>query len=155
MTILRTVLASLALVFVLGSAGGRAEEGRATQPLTIVSAEGSHDFQVEFAADDKARARGLMFRKRMAPDHGMLFDFGRAQPVAMWMKNTFIPLDMLFIASDGRVVQIHRNARPHDLTPIRAMIPVRAVLELKGGITAELGIRAGDRVRHPLFKAPD
>ncbi len=123
-----------------------------TQPLTVVTADGRElPFRVELAADDATRSRGLMFRRALAPDAGMLFDYGREQPVAMWMKNTLIPLDMLFIAGDGRIVHIAERTVPHSLTPISPGRDVRAVLELAGGTADRLGIAPGDRVRHAAF----
>ena len=107
---------------------------------------------VEIADTDERRTYGLMFRKVLPGDHGMIFDFQRDQPVAMWMRNTLIPLDMLFIARDGRVVNIHERAIPHDETAIPSEGPVRAVLELNGGTVARLGLKPGDLVRHAIFR---
>lgn len=119
-----------------------------TYALTIMTGDGlRHSFQVEVADNDAARAQGLMFRREMAADHGMLFDYGRTtDSVAMWMKNTFIPLDMLFIAADGRIVNIAERTIPHSETTIHANSSVRAVLELNGGTAARLKIKPGDRV---------
>ena len=124
---------------------------QALQPLTIHSANGTHAFQVEVARNDADRARGLMFRRSLAPDHGMLFDFARVQPIQMWMQNTYIPLDMLFIRADGTVARIAENAEPLSTRTIPSGEPVLAVLELPGGTAARLGLKAGDRVEHPLF----
>jgi uncharacterized protein len=93
-----------------------------------------------------------MFRDTLADDRGMLFDFGDPQPVAMWMRNTFIPLDILFIEADGRISRIARNAEPLSDQVIPSGGPVSAVLELRGGLTSERGIEPGDRVVHPLFE---
>jgi hypothetical protein len=123
-----------------------------SSPLGIQTRDGKrHGFKVEVASSPDERAQGLMFRRTLAPDAGMLFDFGRTEPVAMWMKNTLIPLDMLFIASDGAVVNIAQRTVPGSLTPIPSAKPVRFVLELAGGTTARLGIKPGDKVLHPLF----
>ena len=123
--------------------------------LTIVSADGvSHSFRVELADTDEERARGLMFRRSMAPDAGMLFDFGRQSSVSMWMKNTYLPLDMLFIGSDGVIVTIAENTEPHSLKSIPSGVPVMAVLELNAGTASRLEIKTGDRVDHPLFNGP-
>ncbi len=109
--------------------------------------------RVQVAANDAARMRGLMFRRQpLADDEGMLFLWPRPQPVAMWMKNTFISLDMVFIDADGMVVRVHENARPHDLTPIPSGVPVKAVLELAAGAAARLGLRPGVMVRLPAMK---
>jgi uncharacterized membrane protein (UPF0127 family) len=107
---------------------------------------------VELADTDEARERGLMFRSEVPAGTGMLFDFQDVEPVAFWMKNTEVPLDMLFIGADGQIRHIHANARPFDETPIPSVVPVQAVLEIAGGEAARLGIHVGDRVRHPIFK---
>lgn len=92
-----------------------------------------------------------MYRRSMAPDAGMLFDFGRPQPTTFWMKNTLIPLDMLFVGADGRIVNIHERAVPMSEEMIPSQGIVRAVIELNGGTAARLGIRPGDRVIYPIF----
>ena len=120
-------------------------------PLVIAANGASHTFNVELAATEKERQVGLMFRRKMAPDAGMLFDYVRSQRVAMWMKNTYIPLDMLFIAGDGRVVNIAKRTVPHSLTSIPSAGRVRAVLELNAGTSDRLGIKPGDQVRHRIF----
>jgi uncharacterized membrane protein (UPF0127 family) len=122
-------------------------------PLTIASASGTHRFMVELADTPERRAVGLMHRQSMPADHGMLFDFKADASVAMWMRNTRIPLDMLFIARDGRIVNIAERAVPFSETTIPSKGPVRAVLELNGGTSARLGIKPGDRVTHPMFRA--
>jgi uncharacterized membrane protein (UPF0127 family) len=94
-----------------------------------------------------------MFRRSMAPDRGMLFDFEQVAPVAMWMKNTYLPLDMLFIRADGTVARIAADTEPLSTKVIPSGEPVLAVLELNAGTTARLGIRAGDRVEHGIFKS--
>lgn len=114
--------------------------------LDIRSGESVHRFTIEIADDAQERARGLMFRESMAREAGMLFIYEQDRIASFWMKNTFIPLDMLFIASDGTIMQVAPDAQPHNLTPIRSDKPVRAVLEINGGLAAELGIGAGDRV---------
>jgi len=121
----------------------------ADNSLTIVSANGEHSFSVEIADTNASRQKGLMFREQLAPDAGMLFDFKENRPVSFWMMNTFIPLDMLFIRPDGTIANIHVNARPHDRTSIPSDGPVQFVFEIPGGRSDELGIKAGDIVRHP------
>jgi hypothetical protein len=121
-------------------------------PLTIQTSRGRLEFQVELAATPAQRAQGLMFRESLADDHGMLFDFGDPKPVTMWMRNTYIPLDIVFIRADGSISRIARNAQPLSDTVIESGEPVTAVLELRGGLTGERGIDAGDRVIHPLFE---
>jgi uncharacterized membrane protein (UPF0127 family) len=120
-------------------------------PLVIVTPSARHSFTVEVARTPAERSRGLMYRESLAVDGGMLFDFGQPQPVTMWMRNTLIPLDMLFIDEDGRIRRIEANAEPLSLDTIASGAPVSAVLELNGGTAAILNIRAGDRVLHPLF----
>ena len=122
------------------------------EPLTIVSASGRHAFQVEVARNDAERAQGLMYRRHLAPDRGMLFDFGRVQPISMWMQNTYIPLDMIFIRADGTIARIAENAEPLSTRTIPSGEPVLAVLEVPGGTAARLGIKPGDRIEHPLFR---
>ena len=151
---MKTLLAALALLF-LAAAPIRAQDAPA-QPgqndLTIETAAGKRfHFTVELALTPEQQERGLMFRKSMAPDAGMLFVFDRAEQQVFWMKNTLIPLDMIFIAADGRIVNIHERAVPGSLDPIPSAGPVRGVLEVNGGTASRLGIKPGDRVLHPIF----
>jgi hypothetical protein len=120
-------------------------------PLTVDAANGQFEFLVEMAVSPAQRSQGLMFRESLAEDRGMLFDFGKPQRAAMWMRNTYVPLDMLFIAADGHITQIAADTQPLSDTAITSREPVRAVLELRGGVSAKLGIKPGDRVIHPLF----
>jgi uncharacterized membrane protein (UPF0127 family) len=114
-------------------------------PLTIRSKTGVHRFTVEVAATAEQQERGLMFRNSLAPDRGMIFPYDPPQDVAFWMKNTLIPLDIIFIRADGTIARITR-AEAMDLTPLPAGEPIAAVLEIRGGRAAELGIREGDAV---------
>jgi uncharacterized membrane protein (UPF0127 family) len=116
--------------------------------LTIQSETGDHSFTVEVVDTPELRAKGLMFRMNLEPDAGMLFDFEEDRQVAFWMQNTFIPLDMLFITSDGTIQNIAVNAVPHDTTSIPSRGPVRFVLEIPGGRAVELGIKPGDIMVH-------
>ena len=120
-------------------------------PLSISSADATHAFTVEVANDPDEISFGLMERESMDADKGMLFDFTPPREPAMYMKNTLIPLDMLFIASDGSIEMIARNTVPGSLRTISPGVPVKAVLELNGGVAAELGIQPGDTVQHPIF----
>lgn len=120
-------------------------------PLTIIGAESNHAFMVEVANDRDEISFGLMERESMDVDKGMLFDFDPPREPSMFMKNTLIPLDMLFIAEDGSIEMIARNTVPGSLRTISPGVAVRAVLELNGGQAAELGIQPGDTVQHPLF----
>lgn len=122
-----------------------------TSPLSVQSGDETHAFTVELAKTPEEIQQGLMFREALAPDAGMLFDFGVTRPASMWMKNTLIPLDMLFILEDGRVIAIARNTQPGSLRSVSAGVPVRAVLEIPGGRAKELGIEPGDTVIHPIF----
>jgi uncharacterized protein len=123
------------------------------ESLTIVTRSGQrHSFQVEVARNQNDRAQGLMFRRSMAPDRGMLFDFERVEPVSMWMQNTYLSLDMLFVRPDGTIARIAANTEPLSTRTIPSGEPVLSVLELNAGTAARLGIKAGDRIEHPLFK---
>ncbi len=145
----RQVLALLGLLPL--AVGARAQA--AFEPLTIVTRDGArHRFSVEVARTDAARAQGLMYRRSLPADQGMLFDFERVQPVGMWMRNTYVSLDMLFIRPDGTIARIAQNTEPLSTRTIESGEPVLAVLELLAGTTARLGIRAGDRVEHAMFK---
>lgn len=119
--------------------------------LVVHSASGDHVFTVEIASSASERSRGLMFRQELADDAGMLFDFHEERPVSFWMQNTLIPLDMIFIATDGEIKSIHENARPLDTTSIPSEFPVQFVLEIPGGRASKLGIAPGDTVEHSLI----
>lgn len=148
---LRPLLALLLLLVGVPASPAQQLARFPTGELTIESANARHKFQVELATTPAQLEQGLMFRQSMAPDAGMLFDFQRPVPVSMWMKNTFIPLDMLFIDAQGRIINIAERTVPHSLEPVSAAAPARAVLELNGGTAARLGIRPGDRVLSPIF----
>jgi uncharacterized protein len=119
--------------------------------LTVDADGGQFEFVVELAVSPAQRSQGLMFRESLDEDRGMLFDFGRPQRASMWMRNTYVPLDMLFIDEDGQITQIAANTEPLSDAVIASREPVRAVLELRGGVSAKHGIEPGDRVIHPLF----
>jgi uncharacterized membrane protein (UPF0127 family) len=121
------------------------------EELAIVTTHGRHIFRVEIADDPDERMQGLMFRKSLAPDAGMLFLSGRTEAQSFWMKNTEIPLDLLFIAKDGRIADLHERSVPFSLQPIASKVPVWAVLEVAGGTVAKLGVKPGDRVEHRAF----
>jgi uncharacterized protein len=123
----------------------------AQDTIEIVSASGVHAFTVELAVDDADRERGLMYRKELPQGQGMLFDFQRDQPVAFWMHNTYISLDMIFIRGDGRIARIAENAKPESDDLIPSGTPVRAVLEVIAGTARQLGIKAGDKVVGSIF----
>lgn len=114
--------------------------------ITIHTDTGDHVFTVEWAVTDAERARGLMFRTEMAPDHGMVFDFFRESPVSFWMRNTLISLDMIFIRADGTVLSIAQNTTPLSDAPVPSNGAVRYVLEVIAGTSARLSIDPGDRI---------
>ena len=145
-------LSIVALLLLIGFLPPPAALAQAFEPLTVVTRSGSHPFQVEVARNDADRSQGLMFRRSLAPDRGMLFDFGRVQPIAMWMQNTYVSLDMLFLRPDGTVARVAENTEPLSTDQISSGEPVSAVLEVVAGTARRLGIRAGDRVEHPLFQ---
>ena len=119
--------------------------------LVIETAKGKFPFEIELALTAPQMEQGLMFRRSLAADAGMLFDYGDPQPIAMWMKNTFIPLDMIFVARDGRVVDFHERAVPMSLDTIESKVPAKAVIEVNAGTVARLGIRIGDTVHYAAF----
>ena len=127
------------------------QAGLPVETIRIETAGGLKSLNVEIAADAISQERGLMFRRDMPADAGMLFDFHQEQRVAFWMKNTPLPLDMLFIKADGTVSSIEPNAIPYSTDTIPAAEPVRAVLEINGGQAHALGIKPGDRVRSVIF----
>ncbi len=137
---------ALALACFASAAGASAQALR-VEPLDVVTARGAYHFNVEIADTPQTREQGLMYRKSLARDRGMLFDFKTAQPVAFWMKNTLIPLDMLFVGADGRIVSIARDAAPMSQTPIPSGGDALVVVELAGGRAAEIGAEPGDVVR--------
>lgn len=119
--------------------------------VVIDTEHGPTKFQAEVAADPASQEKGLMFRKALAPDAGMLFDFHTPEFQTFWMKNTVIALDMIFIRSDGTISSIAPNAVPYSETPIPSYEPVRAVLEINGGRAAQLGILPGEHVHAAIF----
>ncbi len=153
------VLAALALALgAFALARGRAAgmgETFGTGTLTIVGTSGTHRFKVEIARTEAQKEQGLMFRTRLAPDAGMLFVNAPPQPMAMWMKNTLIPLDMLFVGPDGKITNVASRAVPQSLRPIYSSGPALAVIELNGGAADRLGIVPGDRVESAALGAGD
>jgi uncharacterized membrane protein (UPF0127 family) len=121
------------------------------QPLEIVTKSGVHVFSVEMATTEEEKTNGLMYRKELPDGKGMLFDFSPEQQISMWMKNTYIPLDMIFIRADGRILRIAENTEPHSTKIISSGGLARGVLEVIAGTAQKYGIQPGDRVAHPLF----
>ncbi|MBX9825210.1 MAG: DUF192 domain-containing protein [Xanthobacteraceae bacterium] len=141
--------AILSLWLAWGGAAPADAAGR--QSLTIATAGGTRTFSVELAKTGPELDRGLMHRRSLPAGRGMLFDFGSVQPVTMWMKNTYVPLDMLFIGADGRVRRIAANTKPLSTALIPGGDGVRYVLEVRAGTARKLGIAPGDRVSHPAI----
>ena len=137
----------VALVLVIARTPGRADD----DTLEIVSKSGVHVFRVELAVTDEQRARGLMFRRSLPEGQGMLFKFEPDQVIQMWMHNTYIPLDMIFIRGDGRILRIAENTKPESDNIISSGAAARGVLEVIAGTARKLGIAPGDRVAHPWF----
>jgi len=156
MTLRRSVLSALGLL-----AAGRAfaqpgidrpQPRLPTERMVIVTRDGRrHDFTVEMALTPDQQTVGLMFRTEVPANEGMIFDWGSPRESSMWMRNTLVPLDMVFIAADGRIHRIAERTVPLSLTPVDSRGPVRATLELQGGVTERLDIRVGDRVLHRMF----
>ena len=144
--------AAFAFVLVLVASVGVTAQGAESDSLEVVTSTGQHAFKIEIADNDATRERGLMDRRYMAANHGMLFEFDREAPVAFWMKNTYIPLDMVFIASSGVVTHVVANAEPLSERVIPSAGPCVAVLELNGGTAASIGLKVGDKVHHPFFR---
>jgi len=145
------VFAALILALASPSVATSAEVAGPRQELTVATKAGSHEFEVEIADDDRERALGLMFRRSMGDDEGMLFDFGHDEPATFWMRNTYIPLDMIFVRSDGTIESIAKRTTPLSEKGVPSKGPVRYVLEINGGMSDELGIRPGDRITGPAI----
>ncbi|GAB4151286.1 MAG: DUF192 domain-containing protein [Sphingomonadales bacterium] len=153
---LRNLAIGLLVLFLIAASAAWAQpatpQSLPQSPLVIeTAAQAQHAFTVELANTPQTRAVGLMHRTALAADQGMLFDFGAPRPVSMWMKNTLISLDMLFIQSDGRIVNIAADTTPHSLQPVHSRGRVKAVLELPAGTAKALAIAPGDIVRHAIF----
>ena len=156
MTLLRTFLCLfLFTLFSLLPGIALAQEPARIEQVTVVSTREAATFEAEVADTDDLRARGLMFRHKLPEDRAMLFDFGDPRPAAMWMKNTYISLDMLFIRADGSIAAVAENTEPLSLQTISVQEPVKAVLEVAAGTVKRLGIQRDDKVFHPIFKEED
>lgn len=149
----RVLLVAPALGLLVATSTGRGQAATPGETLTILTRNGPVVFTVELALTPEQHARGLMFRKELPARHGMLFDFGTEQEVSFWMRNTLIPLDMVFIDGKGVIRHLHENAQPLSEDAIPSRYPVRAVLEIVGGSARRFGIAVGDRVRHRIFAA--
>jgi uncharacterized membrane protein (UPF0127 family) len=132
-------------------AGVHRERSRPGEMVTIVTANGRHQFSAEVARTGLEQERGLMFRTSLRRDHGMLFVFQASEPIRMWMKNTYVPLDMIFISDKGKVVGFHQNAEPLSERVISSGEPALAVLELNAGTAARIDLARGDTIEHAAF----
>lgn len=152
---LLTGLLAFCFLALPGGPGGRlmAASAGKQEPLTLVTGTTHAAFRVELADDDTSRADGLMYRTKLGADEGMLFDFKQPQVVYFWMKNTYLPLDMIFIRGDGTVVSISENAKPLSEKPISSVGPVRFVLEVNAGTAERIGLKPGDIALHRLIKS--
>lgn len=121
--------------------------------VVLHTSNGEVAFAIDLANTPASRAKGLMFVQNLPDNKGMLFDFAEEREVSFWMRNTFIPLDMIFVAADGTIKHIHANARPHDQTGISSQFPVRFVLEIAGGRATEIGLEVGNKMSHSLVNA--
>ena len=136
---------------VVWASSGAGVQAASVQPLEIVTKSGVQVFSVEMATTEEEKTTGLMYRKELADGKGMLFDFSPEQEVSMWMKNTFISLDMIFIRADGRILRIAENTEPQSTKIIPSRGLAKGVLEVIAGTAKKYGIAPGDRVGHPLF----
>jgi uncharacterized protein len=132
-----------------------AQEPPKIEPITISTQAASTLLTAEVADTPELRERGLMFRHIMPPDQAMLFDFGTPRPVSMWMKNTYMSLDMLFVREDGTIAAIAENTTPKSLDTVSVQEPVKGVIELAAGTVKKLGIRQNDKVFHRIFKTKE
>lgn len=143
--------AVLALAVLSGCSGGHEKSNLPTAHIVIDTHKGPVTFDVEVATDEASREHGLMYRTELAPNAGMLFDFQREDYRTFWMKNTPLSLDMLFIRGDGTISTISENTIPYSEDTIPSSEPVRAVLEINGGRSRDLGIEPGDKVHAAIF----
>ncbi len=146
----RAMLMVIALSALAGSAHAQLQTFTKSK-LVIETTKGKFPFDIELALTPAQMEQGLMYRRTLAADAGMLFDYGDPQPIAMWMKNTFIPLDMIFVAKDGKVVDLRERAVPMSLDTIESKVPAKAVIEVNAGTIARLGIHVGDTVHYASF----
>ncbi len=147
---------SLVAVLTLTGCGSQMPEQQpsgALSDLSIKTKSGTYQFNVELALDERSQAKGLMFRRSMPPDHGMLFIYDPARMIRMWMKNTILSLDMLFVKRDGTIAKIFERTEPFSERVLSSDQPVYGVLELNAGSVERFGIRSGDQMIHPLLQA--
>jgi uncharacterized protein len=144
-------------LYVMGPLPALAESAQISkiEPVTVANEHSATMFTTEIADTEQLRERGLMFRHRLPEDQAMLFDFGKPRPVSMWMKNTNISLDMLFIRTDGTIAAIAENTVPQSLDIVSVQEPVLGVLEVAAGTVKRLGLRQNDRVFHRIFQTSE
>jgi uncharacterized membrane protein (UPF0127 family) len=147
----RLVMPLAAVMAVLVLCAAPTAQAASIQPLEIATKSGVQVFSVEMATTEEEKTTGLMYRKELPDGKGMLFDFSPEQQISMWMKNTYIPLDMIFIRADGRILRIAENTEPLSTRIISSGGLARGVLEVIAGTAQKYGIQPGDRVAHPLF----
>lgn len=145
-------LITIICLFVVSTSVTQAQATFPKGELSVKTAENIYDFDIELALDDSHRQYGLMFRTELPEMNGMLFVYDRRQELSMWMKNTLIPLDILFIDDEGKIMNIAKNCQPRSLSLIRSEGRAKAVLELNGGLTDKLGIMVGDEIIHESFE---
>ena len=155
MKLLRTVLLIIAVIAAWLVLPAGAQEPPRIEPLTITNGDTATLFSAEVADTEELRERGLMFRHRLPEDQVMLFDFGQPRPVSMWMKDTYIPLDMIFVRPDGTIAAIVENAVPKSLETIGVQEPIRGVIELAAGTVKRLGITQNDKVYNRIFETAE
>ncbi len=146
-------LAFCALVF-CAQGSAQAQDMMRVEPITIVTHNGSNTFSAEVADTDATRERGLMFRQVMPQDEAMMFDVGTPRPIAMWMKNTYVALDMVFVRQDGTIAAIAENTVPKSLDTVGVQEPVKAVIELAAGTAKRIGLGKGDHVFASILSTP-
>lgn len=146
------LLAFVGALLLVQARMGDVEAQMRRDTLTLVTATGEHKISIEIAETNEEKALGLMFRTSLADDAGMLFPYAPPQETGMWMRNTYIPLDMVFIREDGTVHRIEARTEPLSETVISSRGPITAVLEIAAGNAERLGLKAGDKVLHPHFK---
>jgi uncharacterized membrane protein (UPF0127 family) len=149
----RLIMSLVAALGMFGSLSVSSVQGASVQPLEIVTKSGVQVFSVEMATTEEEKTTGLMYRKELPDGKGMLFDFSPEQQISMWMKNTYISLDMIFIRADGRILRIAENTEPLSTKIISSGGLAKGVLEVIAGTAQKYGIRPGDRVAHPLFNS--
>jgi uncharacterized protein len=159
MSFVRFIVVVMSVVVLL-TTGSRAQiasvsEPAKLEPVSIITEKSANLFTAEIADTPELRSRGLMFRHMLPPDRAMVFDFETPRPAAMWMKNTYISLDMLFVREDGTIAAIAENTEPLSLQTISVDEPVKGVVELAAGTAKRLGIQRGDKVYHRIFRTDE